>query len=118
MKTEGYWKQRLLQSRERVRTAFDQCVQQFSLGSVGDVGTTQYAGVRGSLVSALMAQAELEEDARRAGVPAGWVRFDWSNYRKLYVPDPINCPSGPQNCVMTVDHPCSVPRLLEELNLR
>src|SRR5687767_1350747 len=58
-KTERYWKQRLFQSRERIRTAFDACTSQFSAGGIGDYGNTQYAAVRGSLVSAISGQNQL-----------------------------------------------------------
>jgi hypothetical protein len=112
-KKERYWKHRLLQSRERVRSAFDGCMSQFHAGGLGDYGQTQYAGVRGTLVSAIMAQEELEEDARKAGVPPGWVRFDWIQYPRLEVSDPAT-----QTGVPTVRHPCSVPDIRESLGIR
>jgi len=75
-KTERYWKQRLFQSRERIRTAYDACTSQYRNGGIGDYGNTQYAAVRGSLVSAISAQEQLEEEARQGGIAPGWVRFD------------------------------------------
>jgi len=109
MKSEPYWKRRMFESRERVRNAYDQCMNQFALGGVGDVGATNYAGVRGSLVSALVAQGQLEEDARKEGVPPGWVRFDYSGYPKVWLD------AAPGVHVDTIPHPCSVPHILASM---
>jgi hypothetical protein len=107
-RTERYWKQRLFQSRERIRTAYDACTSQFHTGGIGDYGSTQYAAVRGALVSAVSAQGQLEEDARQAGISPGWVRFDWTPYPRLKVADPLS-----QTGTLTNAHPCSVPDIRE-----
>ena len=108
-KSEPYWRQRLFQSRERIRNAYDQCILQFSQGGFGDFGTTQYAREQGGLISALSSQFELEEDARKAGAPSGWVRFDYAHYPQLTLKD-SNTNS------LTHVHPCSVPDLLKDLH--
>jgi hypothetical protein len=111
--TERYWKQRLFQSRDRIRTAFDACTSQYHAGGVGDYGNTQYAAVRGSLVSAISAQNQLEEEARQGGIAPGWVRFDWTPYPRMRVADPLS-----QTGTLTGAHPCSVPDIRESLGLR
>lgn len=112
-KTERYWKQRLFQSRDRIRTAFDACTSQYHAGGIGDYGNTQYAAVRGSLVSAISGQNQLEEEARQAGVAPGWVRFDWTPYPRMSITDPAS-----QTGTLTNVHPCSVPHIRDSLGLR
>jgi len=109
MKSEPYWQQRLFQSRERVRSTYENCVSQFGRGGLGDVGQTNWASASAALVTAISGQAQLEEDARKAGVPPGWVRFDWSAYPTLRLDSP-NAASA-----LKSRHPCSVPDLLKEV---
>ena len=109
MKTEGYWQQRLVQSRDRVRAAYEMCVSQWGQGGIGDVGWTTYASASASLVTAVAAQQQLEDDARKAGASPGWVRFDWSSYQTLRLAS-----WSPQSA-LTHRHPCSVPDLLKEI---
>jgi hypothetical protein len=109
-KTERYWKQRLFQSRERIRSAYDGCTSQYHAGGIGDYGSTQYASVRGGLVSAISGQNQLEEEARQAGIAPGWVRFDWSPYARLRVAETTGALTG--------IHPCSVPEIRESMDLR
>lgn len=109
MKTEPYWQQRLFQSRERVRSAYESCVSQFGQGSIGDVGQTTWASAKAGIVTAIVTQQQLEEDARRAGAAPGWVRFDWSVYPTLELE------IGGVSSSLTRRHPCSVPDLLKEV---
>lgn len=108
MKTEGYWRQRFYQSRDRVRSANENCLSYFHQGG-GNIGQTNYAGATAALSAAIAGQFLLEEEARRAGVPPGWVRFDWSVYPSLQLPDPTSLTG-----TLKVRHPCSVPELLKE----
>ena len=112
-KTEAHWQGRLAETRDRIQSSYQACLAEFQKAGVprGDVGMAwtetpggiaNVDGARAALVSALASQAELEEAARRAGVPAGWVRFDWAGYPRLVGPG-----SG--------GHPCSVPDLLRTI---
>ena len=103
MKTEGYWKQRLYQSRERIRSAYEHCRHQAGLGGIGDFGRTSWAQARAVLIAAIESQEQLEEDARRAGALPGWVRFDWRVYPKIGVSE------GNEAIFPGDAHPCSVP---------
>jgi hypothetical protein len=79
-KTETYWRRRLSASKIRLRDAFEMLRAQACTGGISDVGQSSYAHARGVYEGARMTQASLEEEARRAAVPAGWVRLDWSEY--------------------------------------
>lgn len=114
MKTEGYWRARMLESRQKIRAAYDQCKSQYLLGGTGDVGNTTYAGARAMLVNALFGQVTLEEDARRAGASQGWVRMDYSPYRRETLRESVALTGS----LRTTVHPCSVPEILESAELR
>jgi hypothetical protein len=111
-KTEAHWRGRLGESRDTIRAAYQTCLAEWERSGVArqDVGmawtempaVADLDGARAGILTALMAQAQLEESARRAGVPAGWVRFDWSDYPKLAAPGGAG-------------HPCSVPDLLHAI---
>jgi hypothetical protein len=109
--TERYWQRRLFQSRDRVRSAYDGCTSQFYKRGIRDFGLN--ATVRGELIRAIQAQEVLEDEARKAGVQPGWVRFDWSNYPRLSVPAP-----GAKTGSLTIPHPCSVQDIRDSMGLR
>ena len=114
MKTEGYWRPRMLESRQKIRAAYDQCKAQFSLGGVGDVGNTTYASARATLLNALFGQVMLEDEARRADAQPGWVRMDYSPYRR----ETLRESAAISGSLRTRVHPCSVPDILESDELR
>src|SRR3989442_11621992 len=79
MKTEPYSHQ-VFQSRERIRSASENCVTQFGQGGVGDVGQNYVGQRKCSAQRCHLGQYQLEEEARCDGALPGWVRFDWSVY--------------------------------------
>jgi hypothetical protein len=79
-KTEPYWRRRLAASKIRLRDALEMLRAQACVGGYGDLGQTDYARAKGSYEAARMTHEALEEEARRAAVPPGWVRLDWSEY--------------------------------------
>ena len=112
---KAHWQGRLAETRDKIQGAYQSCLAEWKKGSEvarEDVGmawteaptgtVADVDGARAALLSALAAQAQLEEAARRAGVPAGWVRFDWSGYPRLTAPG-------------SAGHPCSVPDLLRAI---
>jgi len=94
---ERRWRERTVAVRDRLVAAYETCLAhaqtpyKYVIGGgrvTQIIDASAFAQAKAELLTTQSSLRFLQEDARRAGVPPGWVRVDWSGYSRN--PNPEN----------------------------
>jgi hypothetical protein len=94
---ERYWRERAASMRDRLVMSYESCLAQagapykYVTGegrTVQIIDTSAFAEAKAQFLATQAAFRFLEDEARRAGVPPGWVRIDWNSYPRT--PNPVD----------------------------
>ena len=97
---EQRWRGRTAGVRDRLVSAYEACLAHAQTPYkyvIGDgrvmqiIDASAFAEAKAELLTARSSLRFLQEEARRAGVPPGWVRVDWSGYPREPGPETGAC---------------------------
>jgi hypothetical protein len=97
---EQRWRERTASVRDRLVAAYEACLAHAQTSYeyvIGDGHVTQiidasaFAEAKADLLTARSSLRFLQEEARRAGAPPGWVSVDWSGYPREPSPETGAC---------------------------
>jgi hypothetical protein len=99
-KAEEYWRERTASARDRLVATYESCLAQASAPYkyvIGEgrqiqiIDASAFAEAKAAFLSAQASFRFLQDAARRAGAPPGWVRIDWSSYPRTPSPEDGIC---------------------------